>query len=172
MFGVMRAPRARKVVCAHAPNQLNQLTSRTQVIFKIQLFVAFIGEFQRSWPVLLLQPVLFRTNNLQVGASSPSTGSFQNQQPPKKTRKRGIAALLDRTNETCEESQTQRPCKQTSQAIVSTLLTPTFEVRGDPVKGGKAHAEVVQQQLYCQGDNTLYSLFTKTRYCLTKVWNL
>ena len=91
----------------------------------------------------------------------PSTGSFQNQQPPKKTRKRGIAALLDRTNQVCEQSPAQRPCKETAQARVATQLTPSFEGRGDPAKGGKAHAKIVQHK-----DNqksTLYSVFTKNK---------
>ena len=108
---------------------------------------ASTGSFQNQQPSSLNQ--------------QPSTGSFQNQQPPKKTRKRGIAALLDRTNQVCEQSPAQRPCKETAQARVATQLTPSFEGRGDPAKGGKAHAKIVQHK-----DNqksTLYSVFTKNK---------
>ena len=79
-----------------------------------------------------------------MASSTASTGSFQNQQPPKKTRKRGIAALLDRTNQ--EQSPAQRSCKETAQAKVASQLTPSFEERGDPAKGGKDHAKIVQHK--------------------------
>ena len=95
-----------------------------------------------------------------MASSTASTGSFQNQQPAKKTRKRGIAALLDRTNQVCEQSPAQRPCKDTACARVATQLTPSFEERGDPAKGGKAHAKIVKPK---EHQDTLYTVFTKKR---------
>ena len=122
------------------------------------MLVAFICEFQRPWPVLLYQQP-------SSGNQQPSTGSFQNQQPPKKTRKRGIAALLDKTNQICEQSSAQRLCKETARARVATQVTPfiLFEERGDPAKGGKAHAKIVQRKDNQESACTLYSVFTKNK---------
>ena len=93
-----------------------------------------------------------------MASSTASTGSFQNQQPPKKTRKRGIAALLDRTNQ--EQSTAQRSCKETAQAKVASQLTPSFE-RGDPAKGSKAHAKIVQHK--DDKEKSLFRVFTNNK---------
>ena len=86
----------------------------------------------------------FQNQQPSAGSQQPSIGSFQNQLPPKKTRKRGIAALLDKTNQVCEQKPAQRLCKENARARVSSQLTPLFDERGAPTKGGKAHAKVVQ----------------------------
>ena len=100
----------------------------------------------------------------------PSTGSFQNQQPPKKTRKRGIVALLDTTNQVSEQNPAHRLCKETARTRVATQLTPSFEERGDPAKGGKAHAKIVQHT--DDQESTLYSVLKKIKYYSTKVKSL
>ena len=74
----------------------------------------------------------------------PPTSSSQSRQPPKKTRKRGIAALLDRTNEVCEQSCTRRPCKVNAQARVATMPTPTFQGRGDHALHVYIVCEIIQ----------------------------
>ena len=94
-----------------------------------------------------------------MASSTASTGSFQNQQPPKKTRKHGIAALLDRTNQ--EQSPAQRSCKETARAKVASQLTPSFEERGDPAKGGKDHAKIVQHK--DDKESSLFRVFTNNR---------
>ena len=107
----------------------------------------------------------FQNQQPSAGNQQPSTGSFQNQQPPKKTRKRGVAAVLDKTNQVCEQNPAQRLCKETARARVTSQLTPLFNERRAPTKGGKAHAKIVQckprdsQESAC----TLYSVFTKNK---------
>lgn len=79
-------------------------------------------------------------------------------------RKHGIAALLDKTNQVCEQNPAQRLCKETARARVTAQLTPLFDERGAPTKGSKAHAKIVQckprdsQESAC----TLY-VFTKNK---------
>ncbi len=63
----------------------------------------------------------------------------------------GIAALLDKTNEITEQSPAQR---------LFTQLTPLFEERGVPTKGGKAHAKMIRCKEWLF---TLHSVFTRNK---------
>ena len=111
-------------------------------------------------------------NQHPSGYQQSSTVFFRTNNLPRRPESMALLLFWTGPMKSVKRVEHKRPCKQTSQAIVTTLLTSTFEVRGDPVKGGKAHAEIVQQQ-DCQEDNTLYSLFTKKqRYYLTKVRKL
>lgn len=132
--------------CAPAPHWL---TSRSRITFKN--YCSCISE--RPWLVHLLQPVL-RTNAL-LGTSSPQPVLFRTNNLQR--RPESVVSLLFWTgpNEVCP---TQIICKETAQARVATMLTPTFEMRGDPVKGGKAKTCSTRQ-----GENTLYSVFTKNK---------
>ena len=101
MFGVMsltRAPRAR--------SRPISWTIQNSIIYCVHRWVSMImassttstGSFQNQQP--------------SAGSQQPSIGTFQNQLPPKKTRKRGIAALLDKINQVCEQKPAQRLCKE------------------------------------------------------------
>ena len=73
-----------------------------------------------------------------VSSQAQEAGSFQNQLP-RKSRKRGIAALLaDVTN--TSKTRHVRLCKEETISKVSTAMAPEFGPRGDPSKGGKIKA--------------------------------
>ena len=117
-------------------------------------------------------------------SSSSSTSSSQNQpsvpslgqeagscqsQPPRKSRKRGIAALLaDVTNQ--PESSGRRLQKDETIAKVSAMVQD-LEPRGDAVKGGKARSKALRGQASHPDDTvtcTLYNMYTKDRELLIK----
>jgi hypothetical protein len=94
-------------------------------------------------------------------------GYFQNQ-PPRKLRKRGIAALLaDVTN----QPSGRRICKEETieKVHVSTTMIRDLEPRGDAVKGGKARSKSLKEQASHPDDTcTLYSIYTKDREIFDK----
>ena len=95
---------------------------------------------------------------------SQETGSFQNQ-PPRRQRKRGIAALLDITNSEAA-SLPQRACKDATRSRVAASIAPTFESRGDPKKAVKVKASIQKQA--SQSDDTLYRIYTNNKELFTK----
>ena len=96
---------------------------------------------------------------------SQETGSFQNQLPPRRQRKRGIAALLDITNSEVA-SLPQRACKDATRSRVAASIAPTFESRGDPKKAVKVKASIQKQA--SQPDDTLYRIYTNNKELFTK----
>ena len=100
----------------------------------------------------------------QTGSfQSQQTGSSQNQQP-RRQRKRGIAALLaDITNE--QPQCSQRVCKQVAKSRVTVSVAPTFDLRGDPVKGVK---EKARQASKVTSNDTLYRVYTNDRELFNK----
>ena len=106
-------------------------------------------------------------NQPSISSQGQEAGSFQNQ-PPKRSRKRGIAALLaDVTNQ--PESCNQRLCKEESISKVSAAIVPDFQPRGDAEKGGMVRAKVLKRPA-SQSDDTcaLYSIYTKDRELFDK----
>ena len=72
-------------------------------------------------------------------------GRFFSEPTPKRSRKRGIAALLaDVTNQ--PERCNQRLCKEESISKVSAAIAPDFQPRGDVEKSGKVRAKVLKRQ--------------------------
>ena len=106
-------------------------------------------------------------NQPSISSQGQEAGSFQNQ-PPKRSRKRGIAALLaDVTNQ--PESCNQRLCKEESISKVSAAILPDFQPRGDAEKGGMVRAKVLKRQASQSDDTrTLYSIYTKDRELFDK----
>ena len=160
-MSLTRAPHVRTRARAWPSAQLSQLTSRARVTFKNLIVSCVHLRVAKTMASSTASTGSFQNQQPSSGNQQPSTSSFQNQQPPKKTRKRGIAALMDKTNQVCEQSHPQRLCKENARARVATQLTPSFEERGDPAKGGKAHAKIVQCKDSQEG--TLYSVFTKNK---------
>ena len=119
-------------------------------------------------------------------SSSSSTGSSQNQlsvpslgqeadssqnHPPRKSRKRGIAALLADVTNQPESCSGRRFCKDETIAKVSTAMVPDLKPRGDAVKGGKARSKALRGQASHPDDTvtcTLYSMYTKDRELFDK----
>ena len=134
VMSLTRAP----LTCASATLSIKTLRASAGT-FKF-IATCVIRDLERPWPVLLRQAVLLRTNTL-LGTSNLQPVLFRTNNLPR--RPESMALLLCWTGPI--KSVKSQPCRQTSQAIVTTLLTPTFEVRGNPV----------------QADNTPYSLFTK-----------
>ena len=115
---------------------------------------------------------LSSTGSSQNQPSVPSLGqeaSSSQNQPPRKSRKRGIAALLaDVTNQ--PESSGRRLQKDETIAKVSAMVQD-LEPRGDAVKGGKARSKALRQQASHPDDTvtcTLYNMYTKDRELLDK----
>ena len=82
-------------------------------------------------------------NQLSVPSLGQEAGSSQSQ-PPRKSRKRGIAALLaDVTNQ--PQSSGRRLCKDETVVKVSSAMLPDLEPRGDAVKGGKARSKPLKR---------------------------
>ena len=96
---------------------------------------------------------------------SQETGSFQNQ-PPRRQRKRGIAALLDITNSEVA-SLPQRACKDAARSRVAASVAPTFESRGDPKKAVKVKASI-QKQASQPDDDTLYHIYGNNKELFIK----
>ena len=103
---------------------------------------------------------LSSTGSSQNQPSVPSLGqeaSSSQNQPPRKSRKRGIAALLaDVTNQ--PESSGRRLQKDETIAKVSAMVQD-LEPRGDAVKGGKARSKALRRQASHPNDNCdLYAI--------------
>ena len=104
-------------------------------------------------------------NQTSFSLQGQEPGSFQNQ-PPKKSRKHGIAALLaDVTNQPKIQCCKSRLCKEETITKVSTAMVRDFEPGGDAVKGGKARSKILKNQASQSHDTcTLYSIYTKDNY--------
>ena len=102
----------------------------------------------------------FNLSNPTGSSQSQQPSSYENQ-PPKKQRKRGIAALLsDISNE--QQPCAQRVSKEVAETKITASFATPFDTRGDPVKGAKEKATVKRKTSNISND-TLYCIYTNQR---------
>ena len=102
------------------------------------------------------------SQSLPTGSFQSQTGSFENQ-PPKRTRKRGIAALLgDSTNlPATSEDLERRACKEIAETKIAVSSAPQHDQRGDSKKGVRTKQHM-QAGSACD-DDTLCRIFKNNR---------
>ena len=108
-------------------------------------------------------------NQPSVSSQAQEAGSFQNQHH-RRSRKRGIAALLADVTNQISETRPVRVCREETISKVSTAMAPEFGPRGDPLKGAKNKAKALKTIQASQSDDacTLYNIYTKDRELFDK----